>query len=94
MTDDYEIAVDFMDLSDDRRLWATSSDVRGDLDLSIGRHVVVGDEDADSKVARIVAIDDDGNVELEVLPGMVDRLRGRGDVAMSTDEIMMLTRGD
>lgn len=25
---------------------------------------------------------------------MVERLRGRGDVAMSTDEIMALTRGD
>lgn len=25
---------------------------------------------------------------------LVDQLRGRGDVAMSTDEIMMLTRGD
>jgi AbrB family looped-hinge helix DNA binding protein len=25
---------------------------------------------------------------------LVDQLRGRGDVAMSTDEIMALTRGD
>jgi len=25
---------------------------------------------------------------------LVERLRGRGDVAMSTDEIMALTRGD
>lgn len=94
MTDDYEIAVDFMDLSDDRRLWATSSDVRDDLDLSIGRHVVVGDEDADPRIARIVAVDAAGNVQLEVLPGLVERLRGRGDVAMSTDEIMLLTRDD
>lgn len=26
--------------------------------------------------------------------GIVERLRGRGDVALSTDEIMALTRGD
>ena len=35
-------------------------------------HVVVGDEDADSKVARIVAVDDDNNVELGALPGSVE----------------------
>jgi hypothetical protein len=30
------------------------------------------DEDADPKVARIVAVDADGNVEMEVLPGSVE----------------------
>ena len=38
----------------------------------MGRQVVVGVEDADPKVARIVAVDADGNVELEVLPGSVE----------------------
>lgn len=38
----------------------------------MGRQVVAGDEDADSKVARIVDVDADGNVELEVLPGSAE----------------------
>lgn len=69
--DEYEIAIDFMDMTNDRHLWARAVDARPGLDLSVGRHVVVGDEDADPKVARIVAVDADGNVELEVLPGSV-----------------------
>lgn len=72
MADDYEVAVDFMDMTKDRRLWARSVDVRPDVKLTVGRHVIVGDEDADPKVARIVAVDDAGNVELEVLRGSVD----------------------
>jgi hypothetical protein len=72
MADSYDIAVDFMDMTNDRRLWARAVDARPDVELSIGRHVVVGDEDADPKVARIVAIDTDGNIELEVLPGSVE----------------------
>jgi len=72
MPDQYEIAVDFMDMTNDRRLWARSADARPGLPLSVGRQVVVGDDDADSKVARIVAVDADGNVELEVLPGSVE----------------------
>jgi hypothetical protein len=34
--------------------------------------VVVGDEDADPRVARILMVDADGNLELEVLPGTVE----------------------
>ena len=72
MPDDYEIAVDFMDMTNDRHLWARAVDARPDLELSVGRHVVVGDEDADLKVARIIAVDAEGNLELEVLPGTVE----------------------
>ena len=72
MPDDYEIAVDFMDMTNDGHLWARATDARPGLDLTVGRHVVVGDEDADSKVARIVAVDADGNVELQILPGSVE----------------------
>ena len=32
----------------------------------------MGGEDTDPKVARIVAVDAEGNVELEVLPGTVE----------------------
>ena len=72
MADTYDIAVDFMDMTDDRRLWVRPADVRRDMDLAVGRHLVVGDDDADPKVARIVAIDGDGNLELEILPGTVE----------------------
>jgi hypothetical protein len=72
VSDDYEISVDFMDMTNDRHLWVRAADSRPGLDLSVGRHVVVGDEDADPRVARIVAVDTDGNVKLEVLPGSVE----------------------
>ena len=72
MADTYDIAVDFMDMTYDSRLWARRTDVRRDVDPAVGRHVVVGDDDADPKVARIVSIDGDGNLELEVLPGTVE----------------------
>ena len=71
MPEDYEITVDFMDMTDDSRLWARAADARLGLALGVGRYVVVGDEDADAKVARIVTIDADGNVEFEVLPGTI-----------------------
>lgn len=72
MAADYDLAVDFMDMTDDRRLWVRSSDARPGFVATPGRHVVVGDDDADSKVARIVAVDPDGNIELEVLQGSVE----------------------
>lgn len=67
----YDIAVDFMDMTNDGRLWARPADVRDGFEPVVGRHAVVGDDDTDPKVARIVAIDD-GNLELEVLPGSVE----------------------
>lgn len=36
------------------------------------RHVVVADDDADPKVARVVSLDADGNIELEVLSSSVE----------------------
>lgn len=75
MTDTYDIAVDFMDMDDARRLWARSADVRADFEARPGAHAIVGDDGADPRVARIVSIDDDGNIELEVLPGGVEANR-------------------
>lgn len=72
MSDQFDVAVDFMDMTDDRRLWARPVDARAGIDLVVGHHVIVGDYDADPRVARIVAIDDDGNLELEVLDGSVE----------------------
>jgi hypothetical protein len=42
------------------------------VEITVGRHVVNVDEDADPKVARIVAVDAEGDVELEALPGSVE----------------------
>lgn len=80
MDDVYEIAVDFMDMTDARRLWVRPTDVRPGVEVSVGRHVIVGDDDADPKVARIVSVDADGNIELEVLPGSLD---SHGDLLTS-----------
>jgi hypothetical protein len=49
--------------------WARTVDARPDLAPAIGRHVVVGDEAPDLKIAPIVAVDTDGNVAFEVLAG-------------------------
>lgn len=74
MADRCDIAVDFMDMTNDRHLWARPADLRAGCEPVVGRHAIVGDGDdeADPKVARIVAIDADGKLELEVHPGSVD----------------------
>lgn len=72
MNDTHDIAIDFMDMTDDWHLWARAADVRPGFTPAVGIHAVVGDDDADPRVAQIVAIDADGNVELEVLPGTVE----------------------
>ena len=45
---------------------------RHDAGLAPGTYIVVGNEEADSAVAEIVRIDDDGVVLLRVLPGTVE----------------------
>jgi hypothetical protein len=75
MADAYDIAVDFMDMTDDRRLWVRAEDVRAGLVAEVGRHAIVGDDDADPRVARIVDISCDGNLLLEVLRGPLEAHR-------------------
>ncbi|MCU1497703.1 MAG: hypothetical protein JWM47_1656 [Acidimicrobiales bacterium] len=75
MPDRYDIAVDFMDMTDDRRMWVRAVDARPGVELAVGRHVIVGDTDADPSVACIIAIDADGNLDIEVLPGSVESHR-------------------
>ena len=60
MTDTHDIAVDFMDMTDDHRLWARASDVREGFEPAVGRYAIVGDDDADPRAARIEDITDDG----------------------------------
>lgn len=71
MDDERDVAVDFMEMTDKGRLWARFADARPALALAVGRHVIVGDDDAELKVAQIISIDADGNRELQVLPGTV-----------------------
>lgn len=66
-----------MDMTDGHRLWARPADARAGIDLIAGRQVIVGDEDADPRVARIVAIDEDGNLDLEMLDGSRKARAGR-----------------
>lgn len=70
-----DIAVDFMDMTDDRRLWARTADVREGFEPAVGSHAIVGDDDADPRVARIEDITDDGLLRLEVLPGPIEAHR-------------------
>ena len=48
------------------------SDTRPGFDAVVGGYAIVGDDDADPRVARIIEIDPDGNIELEVLDGTVE----------------------
>ena len=70
-----DIAIDFMDMTNDRHVWACPSDARSGLHVATGRYVVVGDDDADAAVALVIAVDAAGNIELEVLPGSVESHR-------------------
>jgi hypothetical protein len=67
----YDIAVDFMDMTADRHLWTRLVDARVGFVPIAGRYVTVGSEDADSAVARILSVDVEGRIELEVLKGPV-----------------------
>lgn len=73
---EYDLAVDFMDMTVDRQLWTRLADARGGFVPIAGRHVVVGGDDADPAVARILSVDSEGRIELEVLRGPVEAHRG------------------
>lgn len=74
---DYDLAVDFMDMTDDRWLLTRVEDAAAGVELAPGRFVSVGSQDADTAVAQIIAVDADGNIDLQVLPGGVKGPRGR-----------------
>jgi hypothetical protein len=69
---DYDLTVDFMDMTDDRHLWTRIEDARPGFSPIVDSYVVVGCDDADPAVARVLAIDPNGNIELDVLPGGVE----------------------
>lgn len=68
----YDVAVDFMDMTNDRRLFARLKDAGPAVVVAVGGYLVVGCEDADPAVARVLSIDPDGVMELEVLRGPVE----------------------
>ncbi len=70
--DDYDIWVDFMRMRDDGSLRTRVRHARDGFVPIVGSYVVVGSEDAESSVARIIAVDIDGAIDLQVLPGPVD----------------------
>jgi hypothetical protein len=67
-----DLAVDFIDMTSDRRLWTRLQNARPGFVPIAGRHVIAGCEDADPAVARILSVNVDGRIELEVLRGSVD----------------------
>ena len=71
---EYELAIDYMDMTDDMRVLTRVSDGGAGFDATVGRYVVVGDEGAEPSVARILNVEA-GIVELEVLPGSVESHR-------------------
>lgn len=71
---DYDLAVDYMDMTDDMRIVTRVADARPGFVPTVGRYAVVGDEGAEPSVARVIAVDG-GTVELEVLPGSVESHR-------------------
>ncbi len=64
-----------MDMTNDRCLLSRLVDARPGYQPVVGSRAVVGDDGADSKVARILSIDPDGIIELEVLPGPIEAHR-------------------
>lgn len=72
---DYDIWVDFMSMMDDRRVWTRMKDVRSGFVPIAGQYAVVGCEDAFPAVARIITVDIEQGIQLEVLKGDIDEHR-------------------
>ena len=70
-TTNYDIAVDFMDMTNDGRLWTRLSDVQHGFVPVAGQYVVVGCEDAEPAVAQIISVDIERGITLSVLEGSV-----------------------
>ena len=67
-----DIAVDFMDMTNAGRLWTRMADVRPGFVPIAGRYAIVGCEDADPAVARLVTVDIERGIQLEVLDGDIE----------------------
>jgi hypothetical protein len=70
-----DIAVDFMDMTNDGRLWTRLKDVRAGFVPIAGQYAVVGCDDADPAVAQIISVDIERGIRLQVLDGRVEEHR-------------------
>jgi hypothetical protein len=59
-------------MRDDGRLRTRQRHARSGYVPVAGSYVIVGCEDAESAVAKVLSIEPDGAIELQVLPGNVD----------------------
>lgn len=71
-TDEVGIAVDFMDMTSEGRLWTRLTDVRPGFVPIAGQYVVIGCEDAEPAVAQIISVDIERGITLKVLDGSVE----------------------
>lgn len=71
----YDLAADFMDMTNDRRVWTRLKDARSGFVPVAGRYVTVGSDDADAAVAKVLIVNADGHIQLQILPGTVDSNR-------------------
>jgi hypothetical protein len=74
-TTEIDLEVDFLDMASSERLWARVEPARPGFVPVAGRHVTVGCDDAEPAVAKVLSVNADGDVELEVLPGTVESHR-------------------
>ncbi len=80
----WDLWVDYLRTDGDGLTHTSTRNVSPGVALRVGEHVIVGNEDADSAVARVVSIGDDGVVLVAVLPGPVETHRGVLDQSAST----------
>jgi hypothetical protein len=67
----WDLWVDYLRTDGDGLTHASLRNARPGVTLSPGQHIIVGNEDAEPAVARVVTIDE-GVVLVAVLPGPVD----------------------
>ena len=71
----WDLWVDYLRTDGDGFTHTSTRKARPGVELGVGAHVVVGNEDAEPAVARVVSVDEDGVVLVAVLPGPVDAHR-------------------
>lgn len=71
----WDLWVDYLRTDGDGLTHTSTRNARPGVMLREGSHLVVGNEDADPAVARVVSVDEDGVVLVAVLPGPVEAHR-------------------
>lgn len=71
----WDLWVDYLRTDGDGLTHTSTRNARPGVTLREGSHLIVGNEDADPAVARVVSVDEDGVVLVAVLPGPVEAHR-------------------